>query len=153
MEKFYCIKCCNQGVDGYVVKTPTGIMMAPIFIMDCLKFSSYQQAQEFIREHDLEKNGIKAYILDNDDIIKQVNGTESTSAMKKSWAIVDESGDYVHYEPKQEAYFFDKQWGGACSFEDQEKASEFIQKMKVDFPDINWTPKVIDINMVVKHAE
>ncbi len=76
MEQFYVIKLINRDNErGYLIDTPKGIIISKGGITaDITQFPTFQDAQQFIRDRKVERRGVKAYIRDNYDLMKDEAG-------------------------------------------------------------------------------
>ncbi len=150
MDTFYVIKLINNntGVRGYVIDTPKGIMISTEGIVsDITQFKTYQDAQAFMREKKLERGGVKAYIRDNGDLMKEMSETKGISPMKTDMFYLENMAmEKLFYDAKQEGYYFDKRDVGYCVWQTEEQLLEFV---KVYAEKSDWTGKVF-IKKVVK---
>ncbi len=130
MDAFYVIKLINNntGVRGYVIDTPKGIMISTGGIVsDVTQFKTYQDAQLFIRGRKLERSGIKAYIRDNGDLMKDMGETGGASPMQSDMFYLENmAGEKCFYDAKLEGYYFDKQDVGYCVWQTEEQLLEFV---------------------------
>ncbi len=133
MDTFYVIKLINNntGVRGYVIDTPEGIMISTNGIVsDITQFKTYQDAQAFMRERKLERGGIKAYIRDNGDLMKEMGEIKGISTMQTDMFYLENlAGEKCFYDAKEEAYYFDKQDVGYCVWRTEDEMYAFKEQM------------------------
>lgn len=138
MEKinvFYCIKLIrSNGERGWLIDGPEGIRIALEVHSDITQFETEKQATEFIKEKRLERNGIKAYVRTNQELIaeEQKLGTEYISAIEEPvYYCENHKGEKLFYDSKEEVYFF-KEMGefGHPIWNSEEAMRTFISEMK-----------------------
>lgn len=134
MEKFFCIKLINKnGERGYVIDAPEGIMIAKGGIVSGIaRFETYSDAQKFMREHKLENNQVKAYIRDNNDLIRDEMGSGAAPIESDVFYLENENGEKAFYDTKQGGYYFKKGEVGFPVWETEKQCRDFIKVM--DFP-------------------
>ncbi len=136
MDTFYVIKVINNntGVRGYIIDTPKGITVSAGGINgNVTQFKTYQDAQAFIRERKLESGGVKAYIRDNSDIMKEVGELKGLSTLKTdAYYLEDKDGNKCFYDAKEEGYYFDKQDVGYCFWRTENEMQGFKEAMGLD---------------------
>ncbi len=135
-EVFYSIKLINNntGKRGFVMDSKDGIMISEnVFHANCKQFKTYQDAQQFMRQNKLEKNGVIAYIIDNNDIMKQGNANGFTRLEKgqELWTIISNEGLHIFYDSKEEGYFFDTPQVGFCIWENENQVNEAIGALEL----------------------
>ncbi len=130
VDKFYVIKLINRdGGRGYVIDTPDGIMISGVFHITTTQFPTAKEAEDFIRTRKLERQGTKAYVRSNDDIVL-INSVvdQGLSKLEEAYCVENESGEKVFYDAKLGHYFFDKKDVGYCCWYTEEQAQNFINR-------------------------
>jgi len=127
MDTFYCIKLItSDGNRGYVMDTPKGIMIVSDGLhCDISRFKTYQEAQEFMRNRKLERNGVKAYIRDNQDLMKEFK--DQVVPLTEAWYIEDALGYKIFYDSGKDGYYLDNHDSGYCIWHDEKSCNEFIK--------------------------
>lgn len=135
MDKFFCIKLINKnGEWGYVIDGPKGIMISKGGITSNIaQFPTYSDASQFIRDKKLENNRVKAYVRDNNDLIKDEAGSGATPLKKEAYYLETDDGERACYDPKEESYYFKKSDIGYCLFESKIQCNRFIDELKFPF--------------------
>lgn len=91
---------------------------------DIMQFTHYSEAQNFLREHKIEKNGVRAYIKDNQDMIKENMGDPIT---KEMFFIENVHGERIAPAPNgQVGYVFQNIAVGFCVWPTEVEADEFM---------------------------
>ncbi len=116
MADFYCIKLISKDGTkrGWLIDRPHGIeICVGGVISDITQFSTEQDALKFIRERKIERNGIKAYVRTNlelmDESIKDgATGISTMPTDKETYHLENHLGDKLFYDSKIEAYYFKK---------------------------------------------
>ncbi len=128
METFWVIKTINKdGTRGYVMDTPQGIIIIQNGVTaEVTQFKTYQDAQQFIRERKIERQGIKAYIRDNNDLMKDENLSYVT-ASKPVYHLENQKGEKLYYESRNETYFFKMVDVGYPIFNAEKQCREFVK--------------------------
>ena len=130
MDKFYVIKIINRGGQrGYLVDSPKGIMIADGITGEITQFKTSEEAQKFIRDRKIERGGIKAYIRDNDDLMKE-EAKSLTTLSVDAFYIENEDGEKVFFDGKHQGYYFDKSDVGYCLWKTEEDAKTVIVHFK-----------------------
>lgn len=135
MEKFFCIKVINKnGERGYVIDGPDGILISTGWVVsDIAKFPTYYDAQQFMREKKLENNQVKAYIRDNEDLMRDEKGSGVSPMEKDMFYLENEKGERAFYHTKEDGYYFQKGVVGSCVWESEKQCQEFIKGMEFPF--------------------
>lgn len=102
----------------------TGIIISP----DIKQFGSYAHAQEFLIRENCERDGTRAYIYDNDDLLKMVEAVSAHDITKPVYAIQNPLGERLQYSAQLEGYFFLEK--GADSFSVWNSAKDAVDVMK-----------------------
>ncbi len=128
MEVFYVIKVRKGDKQGYVSITPGGVKVIGGGVhADITQFKTYSAAQDSIRDNRIEKNGIRAWIVDNMDLIRDEAGKPGMQiAQKDMYYIETVTKEKVCYNPQTEAYFFQMAEVGFCCWETEQAATDFI---------------------------
>lgn len=128
MDVFYVIKVINKDSSrGYIMETPKGIELTyEGELLGIRQFLTYQDAQQFIRDNKIERHGAKAYIRDNNDLMKD-NIKGVSSPKQDIWAIIDSDGKYLFFDTKKEEYYFDKREVGQCCWYSEKQCLDFIK--------------------------
>lgn len=135
MEKFYVIKLINTRTSerGYLIDSPKGITISINGIhSDVTQFESFQKAQDFIREKKLERRGVKAYIRDNQDLMR--DSDSGAKVMEKEMFMIcnlQNIQERLHFNSSNESYYFKEQNVGACIWETEKQAQDFIDHYKL----------------------
>lgn len=154
MDKFYCLKLIlPDGRRGYLLDSPKGLAITQGELSANIKqFKTYQDAQQFLRDTKIERGGIKAYIRDNNDLIKDesVNGglQRATSDL---FCIENQYGHKLFYNAVLQHYYFDTPTVGYCFWYTEKDAQEcidgvafkektFIRKLQNPKPTITHEP-------------
>ena len=130
---FYCIKLFNgDGTRGWLIDSPDGIKIATGGVVsDITQFETYAEANNFIRERKLERQGVKAYVRTNQELIEEERkdgGSGISTADKPVYHLENQKDEKCFYDSKIEGYFF-KQMGefGFPVWDDEEKLIEFVR--------------------------
>lgn len=133
MDKFYVIKLISKsGERGYLIDSPKGILVAKELVSDITQFNTYQEAQKFLRDRKIERGGVKAYIRDNDDMIKDSDIKGGSVLEKVVYYLENEAGQKCFYDSKFGGYFFESRDVGFCCWETEKQMQDFIDQMKFD---------------------
>ena len=132
MDIFWVIKVINKdGTRGYIMDTPKGLMIITNGIAaDVTQFKTYQDAQQFIRDRKIERRGVKAYIRDSNDLIKdEVVGISSQNT--SIYHLENHKEEKCFYDSAKEVYFF-KTMGdvGYPVWNDEKAIRLFVKEMK-----------------------
>lgn len=132
MDRFYVIKVINKdNTRGYVMDTPKGIIIIKNGIdAGVTMFQTYQDAQQFIRDRKIERKGVRAYIRDNDDLMKDEK-VNFVTADKPIYSIENHKGERLVYESARNVYFF-KKCGevGFCIWYEEDEVRKFVDHYK-----------------------
>jgi len=138
--EFYCIKIIKpDGTRGWVIDRPDGIS----FVMggantDITMFETESAANKFIRERKIERQGVKAYVRTNQEMIQDAKKVETpgispaTSLSNATYHLENHKGEKCYYDSKEEVYFFkDVNAGFPCWF-DEPSIRRFVKDMKFE---------------------
>ncbi len=143
-EKFYCIIFIHKsGRRGYVYELPTQkLEVSPIFIDVCKKFSSVDEANQYIRKNKLNNwKGWKAYIRDENDIAKEKAKLVTSSEF---FGIQNEFGQLAHFDEKKKKYTWKNTEVGCSAWQNLVDADNFIPKMRSYFPDMRFSSRQLN---------
>jgi hypothetical protein len=131
MDKIYFIKILlPSGGRGYIIDTSKGIIIATNEnIANITSFKSYQDAQQFIRERKIERRGVKAYIRDNQDLIKE---GFAKPVEKEMFFLENSTGEKLFYDSANECYYYDKASFGYCVWDSVEQLERFKKDWNID---------------------
>ena len=133
MDKFYVIKLISKsGERGYLIDSEKGILVANQLVCDITQFKTYQDAQTFLRERKIERGGVKAYIRDNEDMMKDNDIKGGTVLEKDVYYLENELGHKCFYDSKHKGYYFDSPDVGYCCWETEKQMQDFIDAMKFE---------------------
>jgi hypothetical protein len=136
-EEFFVIEVTNKDRSrGFIVEYPDGIHISDQPIADMKQFFSYHEAKEFIKKHHLERKGVKASIVSNQQLI-QAMGDYKTAvpAPMVYYTIINGVGQRIFYDTSQDGYYFKDGEVGSCVWKDEESVKLFIEAMKLP-PDV-----------------
>lgn len=130
---FYCIRLINKdGTRGWIFDSKNGIkVMTDGVHSDITQFETEEDARQFIRDKKIERNGVKAYIRTNQELLDTVRkvGEQGISAMDKpTYHLENQKGYKCFYDSKIEGYFF-KEMGefGFPVWQDEESLIKFVR--------------------------
>ena len=131
MEGFYVVYVIAQGGDkGYVCMNPEGIKIVVGGVTNAItQFTTFKEAKEFIREHKLEKNGLRAYIRTNQDLI-DMHSSDFVTYADALYYLETEDGHKMFYDTGSKQYFFRKQDIGFVCY--KESDMEGLKEMVVN---------------------
>lgn len=133
MDKFYVIKLiAKNGNRGYLIDGPKEILISDGVTAAIKQFKSYQDAQQFLRDRKVERNGIKAYIRDNEDLMKEEVANGAKIMENDMFYLENEEGKKCFYDTQQKGYFFDSPDVGYCVWYTEEQVSSFVKSMEFD---------------------
>lgn len=132
MGQFYVIKCVNsEGEVGWLVDHKEGIqLVVGGFHSDITQFKTYQKAQIFLLHNKIERNGTRAYIVSNEQLMKEMGTGNIPGVMigtSEMCYIENERGEKLFFDPKQQAYHFEADDVGYCCWKTKEDAEKFIE--------------------------
>lgn len=135
MPNFYCILLINNstGLRGYVLTDGDKILVSTggAYDVRTRQFNTYQDAQQFIRDKKLERQGIKAYIRDDSDVMKEAtNVRPSTTAM---YYIEDMIGRKLYWNTQNNIYEFRHVDIGYPVWPSRQECEEAVRKLNFDF--------------------
>lgn len=132
---FFVIKVVNKDREkGYVIDRPDGISIITNGFTDITQFKTWKEAYRFIRDKKLEKNGIKAYIISNQDLMEEEKNNSQIKVVNKiMYYLEDFTGRKLFYSTHDEDYYFDNRENGYCVFETEEQINRFIKQMIFPF--------------------
>lgn len=100
---------------------------------DAKQFESYFVAQQFIRDHKLEKNGTRAYILDKARLLADLQLYSEASPIKKTMHYVENAaGEKLFYDVAKNTYYFSKGDLGYCVWHNKKDIAEFVDHLKLE---------------------
>lgn len=147
-DKFYAIKLVNTktGKSGYLRENAKGgidMMFGPTH--DFTQFKTYQKAQHYLRGKNIEKAGIKAYIKNNEDMMRELAADPNYVPMKSDmFCIENQDGLKLFYSSILEIYHFDTPNVGFCAWTSEEAALDFNEEYK--FKDVSIKKMEIQAN-------
>jgi hypothetical protein len=133
-DTFYVIKLVSDKTDedGFVIEDKEGIkVVSGAFHTDVTQYKDYNKALHALRRIKPEAHGFKSYILSNTALIndlKMRHGDQLKEAAGMVY-IENEAGEKLHFNSKEEAYFFDPRDIGYPVWKTRSEA-EFFLKMK-----------------------
>lgn len=135
-DEFWVIKVINKdGTRGYLMDTPNGLHVITDsgVLGDITQFATYQDAQKFIRERKVERKGVRAYIRDNNDLMKD----EFTSMVailpeKPVYYLENHKGEKLYYEAPKELYYFKNVDVGYPCWYNEKEVREFVKHYKFE---------------------
>ena len=112
-ETYYFIFLHNPttNIKGYVGQNEKGeILIFAIFVADVTTFTSYADAQKFVTEHGLDKKpGVKWYIKDGDDLIREGVNTDITVPL---FCVENQAGWKLFWSVAKKTHYWDnKEFG------------------------------------------
>jgi|CXWL01.1.fsa_nt_gi hypothetical protein len=130
-EIFFVIELTNKDRSrGFVVEYPDGIHISEQPIADMARFDSYYSAGEFIKKHHLERKGVKASILSNQQLMSSMKDYKTISkAPMVYYIVINGLGHRVFFDTAQDGYYFKDGEIGSCVFQDEDSAINFIKQM------------------------
>jgi hypothetical protein len=147
-DKFYVIKLINRdGTRGYLADKPEGFMVVTGGLHASItQFKTQKEAEKFIKDRKVERQGMKAYIRSNEDLIAEgedglISGTSISD--NDNCYLENKNGWKLFYDAKQEGYYFDSPDVGYCIWKTEGDAEKFIEAM--EFPEKPIIKKM-DIN-------
>ncbi len=130
-DRFYIIYLIDKrGQRGYLMDSPNGIAILPAGqLAHMTQFKTYADASNFIRERKVERGGIKAYIWDNTDLIRQGadTGIKPMEKGQELFYVENEHNEKCFFDSKL-GYYFDKRNTGYCIWYSEEDAREFVKQ-------------------------
>ena len=130
MDKFYIIKLFNShtGSRGYVLETPKGIMISDSLVADTKQFVEQSDATKYIRANKLERKGVTALIMSNEELLEKQEGVKP---LKESevYTVMNLQGQYVFFESGTQSYYFADRDTGYCVWYDKDAIEKFIDIM------------------------
>lgn len=137
MEKFFCIKLIKKdGTRGYVTECEPP---APFVISingvasNVMKFNTFTDANTFIKRHKIQNNQVKAYIRDNEDLMKDEQGSGiSFLGEKEMWYVENAEGQKLFYTKKEDGYYFSSEKLGFCVWDNYVLLQMFIKEQRFD---------------------
>ena len=140
MEKkeiaFYCIKLINvNGVRGWLYDSKDGIQIITGGMhANITQFSTQKEAERFIRDRKLERQGTKAYVRTNQDIIDEAAIIETKGVFKIKeplFSLQNQLGHKLFYDSKKEEYFFKPDVVfGYPAWKNEADATQFVQALE-----------------------
>jgi hypothetical protein len=134
MDNFYVIKLINKhnGSRGFVMQRGTQILISSELTGEVTMFQSVKEANIFIKENKLQRNGITTMVLSNQELIDSGVGTKAEKT-DNIYTAMNLNGDYIFYNTVLSTYYFDKMDVGFCVWNDRIKLDEFIQNQMFGF--------------------
>ena len=135
---FYCIRLINKdGTRGWLIDRPNGIEICiGGAISDITQFNTEQDALKFIIDRKIERNGVKAYVRTNQEILETIDkiGEKGVSVMDKPmYYLENQKEEKCFYDSKREVYFFKKMGDfGYPVWDSQESVRRFAKEMKFE---------------------
>ncbi len=132
---FYVIKLIKKdGQRGYVIDSKEGIMICTDKVsMDITQFDDIKSARTFIKDKKLERNGTRAHIRTNEDLMKDELLHGVAPVKTDLYYFENEKKEKMFFDKKQEGYYFDKKDVGYCVWPNKGDAEKFHAAYK--FPD------------------
>jgi hypothetical protein len=142
MAEFYCIKLIrnSDGVRGWLIDSPRGVEISVGgATTDITMFTTEQDALKFIREHKVERGGIKAYVRTNQEMIQEYkdSGDKGMSAVPKDkplYHLENHIGEKLFYDSKTETYCFKKVDAGYPVWDNEEEIRSSVKKADLQQP-------------------
>lgn len=126
MNEFFVIKLIKpNGERGYLVESPNGILISVGAVTSDIKqFSTSNEAEQYIRKNKLERQGVRALIRTNQDIIKDAG----TKVLEHDvFYLENERGEKLFYDSGQQGYYFDNRDAGYCCWKTRDDLLKFCE--------------------------
>lgn len=144
---FYIIKLIKpDGEYGYVIDGKNGIALSVgAMHIDVTQFTSQYEAQKFINKNKLEKNGVKARIRSNQDLMEEEKGNGLKPVSKTLFYLENKQGEKCFYDSKEEGYYFENREHGYCVWNTEADIKNFCDNMP--FPERPIIKKLTPSNL------
>ena len=127
MDEFFAIKLFNKptGKRGFVLVQDDKVMVSDEFTGLCAQFATKKEAQVFIKEKKLQKNGIDLLIIPNTELMQE-GACRPIEKTENIYAVMDLKGDFLFFNTITKQYYFDQRDTGYCAWFDRISIDEFI---------------------------
>lgn len=135
MNKTFFIKITTKKKQIYWVidaDNKDGFLLAPDICTALKRFNKYDEAERFIVKKKFKKDGLRAYILSNEDlIIYEKNNPNITAAVGITlYYIRDKFGRKVCFNAANDTYTFENVDTGFCVWQSQADCSDLVEHCK-----------------------
>ncbi len=146
---FFIIKVVAPGGKiGFVIRDNEGIKISDMPVADMKTFPNAANARTFIKLNSIERNGIRASVISNHDVMKEdfetvatVNGT--------MYYLENEAGEKICYSAEERGYYFEAKEYEYCMWNTKKKLQDFIAAMQFPEPvfirELSPKPKIIQV--------
>lgn len=129
-DVFYVIRMISpSGERGYLFDSKDGIKIITEMRADVTQFQTFDEATAFIREHKLERRGVRAYAIDSNALLDDKLFMQGTDG-QEVYFIENDAGQKVFFNAKEGVHFFRKADVGFCCWKDDDNLRNMVKELE-----------------------